>query len=110
MKNVIYACLLFCGAMTTVAAAASSAFAQGTPPTLVKELVAVWQRAAADLIDVAEAMPEEKDAYKPTPEISTFRDQQVHLTGTPQRFMHTRKGIKSARGPPRRSIARAASM
>src|SRR5260370_4354188 len=100
MKNVIYACLLFCGAMTTVAAAASSAFAQGTPPTLVKELVAVWQRAATDIIDVAEAMPEGKDAYKPTPEISPFPDQLVHLTAVAQPFIDTAKGINSEPGHP----------
>jgi len=39
--------------------------------------VASWQRAATDLIDVAEAMPEDKSGYKPTPEIATFRDQLV---------------------------------
>ena len=98
MKNVICACLLFCGAMATVAVAASSVFAQGTPPTLVKELVAVWQRAATDIIDVAEAMPEEKYAYKPTPEISTFREQLVHVAGAAQRFIDTAKGTKSESG------------
>ena len=107
MKNVIYACLLFCGAMTTVAAAASSAFAQATSPTLVKELVAVWQRAATDIIDVAEAMPEEKYAYKPTAEISTFRDQLVHLTGVAQRFIDTAKGIKSESGHPHAAMTKA---
>jgi uncharacterized damage-inducible protein DinB len=100
MKNVVYACLLFCGAMATVAAAAPSAFAQGTSPTLVKELVAIWQRASTDIIDVAEAMPEEKYAYKPTPEVSTFREQLVHLAGATQRFIDTAKGTKSESGHP----------
>ena len=98
MKNVIYACLLFCGAMATVAAAAPSVFAQGTPPTLVKELVATWQRAATDIIDVAEAMPEEKYAYKPTPEMSTFREQLMHVADATQRFIDTAKGTKSDAG------------
>jgi len=95
MKSVICACLVFCVAMGTVAVAASAVSAQGTSPTVVKELVASWQRAATDLIDVAEAMPEEKYAYKPTPEISTFRDQLVHVTGIAQRFIDTAKGAKS---------------
>jgi uncharacterized damage-inducible protein DinB len=95
MKNVVYACLLFIGVMATVPATASSAFAQGAQPTVVKELAATWQRAAAELIDVAEAMPEEKYGYKPTPEISTFRDQLVHVTGIAQRFIDSAKGTKS---------------
>ena len=98
MKNVTYACLLFFGAMATVAAAAPPVFAQGTSPSVVKELVAGWQRAATDIIDVAEAMPEEKYAYKPTPEVSTFREQLVHLAGATQRFIDTAKGTKSESG------------
>jgi uncharacterized damage-inducible protein DinB len=107
MKNVVYACLLFCGAMATVAAAASSVFAQGTSPSLVKELVAGWQRAATDIIDVAEAMPEEKYAYKPTPEVSTFREQLVHVVGVAQRFIDTAKGTKSESGHPQAAMPKA---
>ena len=86
---------MFCGVVATVVVAAPAVLAQGTSPTMVKELVATWQRAATDLIDVAEAMPEEKYAYKPTPEISTFRDQLVHVTGIAQRFIDSAKGTKS---------------
>lgn len=107
MKNVIYACLLFCGAMATVAVAASSAFAQGTSPSLVKELVAGWQRAATDIIDVAEAMPEEKYAYKPTAELSTFREQLVHVAGATQRFIDTAKGTKIEAGQPHKAMTKA---
>jgi uncharacterized damage-inducible protein DinB len=107
MKNIIYACLLFCGAMATVAAASPSVFAQGTPPSVVKELVATWQRAATDIIDVAEAMPEAKYAYKPTPEISTFRDQLVHVTGITQRFIDSAKGTKSESGHPHAAMTKA---
>ena len=107
MKHVIYACLLFCGAMVTVAVAAPSVFAQGASPSVVKELVATWQRAATDIIDVAEAMPEEKYGYKPTPEISTFRDQLVHVTGITQRFIDTAKGTKSEAGHPHPAMTKA---
>ena len=107
MKNVTYACLLFFGAMATVAAAAPSVFAQGTSPSVVKELVATWQRAATDIIDVAEAMPEEKYGYKPTPEISTFRDQLVHVTGITQRFIDSAKGTKSEPGHPNKAMTKA---
>ena len=107
MKAVIYACLLFCGAMAAVAAAAPPVYAQSTSPSVVKELVATWQRAATDIIDVAEAMPEEKYAYKPTPEISTFRDQLVHVTGITQRFIDSAKGTKSEPGHPHKDMTKA---
>ena len=107
MKNVIYACLLFCGALATVAATTPSVLAQGTSPSLVKELAATWQRAATDLLDVAEAMPEAKYAYKPTPEMSTFRDQLVHVTGIAQRFIDTAKGTKSEAGHPHAAMSKA---
>jgi len=100
MNKVTCACLLFFVAMAAVAVDASSVFAQGPAPTLVKEMVAGWQRAATDIIDVAEAMPEEKYAYKPTPEVSTFREQLVHLAGATQRFIDTAKGTKSEPGHP----------
>ena len=101
MKTITYAGLVFCGVVAAVAVAAPSIFAQSTSPSVVKELVATWQRAATDLIDVAEAMPEEKYAYKPmpeirtTPEIRTFREQLVHVAGSAQRFIDTAKGTKS---------------
>ena len=107
MKNVTCACLLFFGAVATFAAAAPSVFAQGTSPSVVKELVATWQRAATDIIDVAEAMPEEKYAYKPTPEISTFRDQLVHVAGIAQRFIDSAKGTKSESGQPHKAMTKA---
>ena len=107
MKNVICGCLLFCGVMATVAAAAPSVFAQGTPPSVVKELVATWRQAGTDLLDVAEAMPEEKYGFKPTPEMSTFREQLVHVAGSAQRFIDTAKGTKSEAGHPHAAMPKA---
>ena len=92
MKKSIVACLVICGLVAAVAAPSVSA--QTAPPSLVKDLVATWQRAATELIDVAEAMPEPKYDYKPVPEIATFRDQLVHVTGIAQRFIDTAKGVK----------------
>ena len=93
MKTLTYACLVLCGVLAAVAP--SSVSAQTTSPSLVKELVATWQRAAAEIIDVAEVMPENKYGYKPTPEISSFSDQLVHVAGITQRFIDTVKGSKS---------------
>ena len=93
MKTLTYACLVLCGVVALVAP--SSLSAQSASPSVVKELVASWQRAATEIIDIAEAMPEEKYGYKPTPEVATFRDQLVHLAGIAQRFIDSAKGTKS---------------
>jgi uncharacterized damage-inducible protein DinB len=95
MRTITRLYLMFLGIVAAVAVAASPVSAQGTSPTLVKEMVATWQRAATDIIDIAEAMPEEKYAYKPPAEISTFRDQLVHVAGIAQRFIDTAKGTKT---------------
>ena len=69
--------------------------------------MATWQRATTDIIDVAEAMPEEKYAYKPTPEIATFRDQLVHVAGIAQRFIDSAKGTKSEPEHPHKAMTKA---
>jgi uncharacterized damage-inducible protein DinB len=93
MKTLTHVCLVF-GVVAAVVAP-SSLSAQSTSPSVAKELVATWQRATTEIIDVAEAMPEEKYAYRPTPEVATFRDQLVHLAGLTQRFIDSAKGTKS---------------
>jgi uncharacterized damage-inducible protein DinB len=97
MKHLIWTGLVIGCVVALIAPSAVSA--QSASPTIVKELVANWQRAATDLIDVAEAMPEEKYGYKPTPEEATFRDQLVHVAGIAQRFVDTAKGTKSEEHP-----------
>ena len=93
MKTLTYGCLVFCSLVAAVIP--SSLSAQSTSPSLGKELVATWQRAAAEIIDIAEAMPADKYAYKPTPDMSTFGDQLVHVAGITQRFIDSAKGTKS---------------
>ena len=63
--------------------------------------------AAAEIIDIAEAMPEEKYAYKPTPDMSTFGDQLVHVAGITQRFIDSAKGTKSEAGQPHKAMTKA---
>jgi uncharacterized damage-inducible protein DinB len=93
MKTLTYACLVFC---TAVAAVAPSWLSAQTPaPSLAKELAATFQRAAKEILDIAEVMPAEKYAYKPTPEISSFGDQLVHVAGIVQRFVDSAKGAKT---------------
>ena len=104
MKNVTCARIFFCGIMAAVAA--SSLFAQGTSPGMAKELVAAWERAAGDIIDVAEAMPEERYDFRPTPEVRTFGDQLVHVAGVVQRFIDTAKGTKREAGDAHKTMTK----
>jgi uncharacterized damage-inducible protein DinB len=93
MKTLVYARVIL---LAVVAAALPSLlWAQAPAPSLAKELAATFQRAATEIIDVAEAMPAEKYGYKPTPEISSFGDQLVHVAGITQRFIDAAKGTKT---------------
>jgi len=103
MRRMTCACLLVF-ALTAVLAV--PALAQGTPPTIVKEMVTGWQRAVTDILDIAEAMPEAKYDYKPAPEVATFRDQLVHLAGIAQRFIDTANGTKSAADHPHKTMSK----
>jgi len=93
MKILTYSCVMFVAVLAT--AAPSLLSAQPPAPSLSKELAATFQRAATEIIDVAEVMPAEKYGYKPTPEISSFGDQLVHVAGITQRFIDTAKGTKT---------------
>src|SRR5512137_2461369 len=93
MKTLTYACVVF---LAVVAAAVPSWLSAQTPaPSLAKELAATFQRASTEILDVAEVMPAEKYGYKPTPEVSSFGDQLVHVAGVTQRFIDTAKGTKT---------------
>jgi len=93
MKTLTHACVLF---VAVVAAGVPSLLSAQTPaPSLAKELAATFQRAATEILDVAEVMPAEKYGFKPTPEISSFGDQLVHVGGITQRFIDTAKGTKT---------------
>jgi len=92
MKTLTYACVVF---FAVVAAAVPSLLSAQTPaPSLAKELAASFQRAATEILDVAEVMPADKYGYKPTPEVSSFGDQLVHVAGITQRFIDSAKGTK----------------
>jgi hypothetical protein len=105
MNRRTYARLLCCGGM--IAMTVSSLWAQSPAPSLAQELVATWERAAANMIDVADAMPEERYDFKPTPEVRTFREQLVHVAGTVQRFIDTANGTKRELEPPQKTMTKA---
>jgi uncharacterized damage-inducible protein DinB len=97
MKSLTYVWVVF---LTVVAAAVPASLSAQTPaPSQAKELAATFQRAANEILDVAEAMPAEKYGYKPTADIASFGDQLVHVAGVTQRFIDTAKGTKTEAGP-----------
>jgi uncharacterized damage-inducible protein DinB len=93
MRVLTYACVALLAVIAT--AMPSLLSAQTPPPSLAKELTASFQRASTEILDIAEAMPAEKYGFKPTPEMSTFGDQLVHVTGIVQRFIDASKGTKT---------------
>jgi uncharacterized damage-inducible protein DinB len=93
MKVLTCACVAFLVVVTAVVP--SSLWAQAPAPSLAKEIAASFQRASTEILDVAEAMPADKYGYKPTPEISSFGEQLVHVAGITQRFVDTAKGTKT---------------
>ena len=93
MKTLMYARVAFFAVVT--AAGPALLWAQTPAPSLAKELAATFQRAATEILDVAEAMPAEKYGYKPTSEVSSFGDQLVHVAGITQRFIDAAKGTKT---------------
>src|SRR5690242_21738210 len=87
MKSLTYVWVVF---LAVVAAAVPASLSAQTPaPSQAKELAATFQRAANEILDVAEAMPAEKYGYKPTADIASFGDQLVHVAGVTQRFIDT---------------------
>ncbi len=93
MKTLTYACVAI--ALILGAAGPSLLSAQTPAPSLAKEIAAGFQRASTEILDVAEVMPADKYGYKPTPEMSSFGEQLVHVAGITQRFVDTAKGTKT---------------
>lgn len=105
MNRRTYARLLCCGVI--IAVTVPSLWAQSPAPSLTQELVATWERASGNMIDVAEVMPEDRYDFKPTPEVRTFREQLVHVAGTVQRFIDTANGTKGESESPQKTLTKA---
>lgn len=54
-----------------------------------EDFLPVWKRAEAYILAVAEAMPEEKYSYKPTPEVFSFGEQIMHIAANLQNLTGT---------------------
>ena len=92
MRALLHACV---AVLVIAAATPTFLWAQTPTPSITKEMAAGFQRASNDILDIAEAMPAEKYGYKPTPDMSSFADQLIHVAGIVQRFVDTAKGVKT---------------
>lgn len=57
--------------------------------TFTEDFLPVWKRAEAYTLAVAEAMPEEKYSYKPTPDVFSFGEQVLHIAANLQNLTYT---------------------
>jgi uncharacterized damage-inducible protein DinB len=98
MKSLTYAFVVFLALVG--AGVPRLVSAQAPAVSLSKETVASFQRAANELLGVAEAMPADKYGFKPAgAEISSFGDQLMHVTAIVQRFVDAAKGTKTEAAP-----------
>lgn len=90
--------VMLCLVILAGAALASLARAQAAPPappTPARELLNRWNRIGQEILQVAEAMPEEKYSFKATPEVRSFAQQLLHVAGANYMFVDTAKGQKA---------------
>ncbi len=111
MKRVL--CMVFATAFTVASVATASAQAppgqgrqgggqgRGRGPaapaceTLACDVLADWERTRNLITAIADAMPEDKFAYKPTEPQRTYAEQVLHIAGTDVRLLGT-LGAKTA--------------
>ena len=72
------------------AAAEQSAAAATTNP--IEGFLRTWKDVARKLIEMAEDFPEDKYDYKPTPEVRSFAEQMLHVTGSVYYFKASLEG------------------
>jgi uncharacterized damage-inducible protein DinB len=79
---------------------AAAASAQSAPAASPAEAtLRAWNEAYASVIQMAEDFPEEKYDYKPTPEVRSFAEQLLHVTGSPYFFISVCTGQRGGEGP-----------
>ncbi|MCI0403601.1 MAG: DinB family protein [Acidobacteria bacterium] len=78
----------------------ATASAQGqSAASSAEATLRAWNEAYASVILMAEDFPEDKYDYKATPEVRSFAEQILHVTGTPYFFISVCTGQKSSEGP-----------
>ena len=81
------------GAGTFTMASASRLFASGSA-ALAPTLKNVWIKAKEYTLEFAQAMPDDRYGFKPTPEVFSFAEQLVHIAGSNYWFFSALKGEK----------------
>ncbi len=81
------------GAGCLAISSSSQLFASGSA-TLAPVLKNVWKQAKEYTVEFANAMPDEKYTFKPTPEVFSYAEQALHVIGSNFWFFSTLKGEK----------------
>jgi uncharacterized damage-inducible protein DinB len=76
-----------------LAAAGLAAVPASAAEGFVEELKAQWESSRRQLVAVAEAVPQDKYNYRPTPEVRTFREIIVHVAGENLSWMEIVGGV-----------------
>ena len=63
--------------------------------TILEELQSQWEATENQIYTMAEAVPEDKYDFKPTPEVRSFREQLIHLASENYMFMGFAAGTGS---------------
>ncbi len=71
--------------------------------SIIEELRKQWEATGNQIYTMAEAVPEAKYDFKPTPEVRSFREQLIHLASENYMFMGFAAGTGS---PLRRPVER----
>ncbi len=76
-----------------LAVAAWAAVPASAAEGFVEELKAQWESSRRQIVAIAEAVPQDKYDYKPTPEVRTFREIILHVVGENLSWMEIVGGV-----------------
>ena len=102
MRKILLAVVVATALAWSVGPAIAQEAAQGKAPAKAPapargpadEVLATWNGAGRQLIEMAEDFPEDKYDFKPKPEVRTFAEQLLHVAGANYFFTATAKGEK----------------
>ena len=99
MRRTVLAVLFALLVTAVTAAAQSKPAASPSVPSPAEATLQAWNEAYAMLIEMAEDFPEDKYDYKATPEVRSFAEQLLHVTGSPYFFISVCTGQRGGEGP-----------
>ncbi len=96
--------------LAAVMVAAATLRPAAQTPTLKSDLLKDWEGIRGTITKLADAMPEEKFGFKPTPEQRTFGEQLLHVAGANVFFLKTLGGKATAPAIDQKATSKAAIM